>query len=182
LEKELSKQENSSEKVIIAEIEKGNNKTGVVDKIFKGSMILFLSAMVIFVFINAIMRYIFKTSIPVSEEYARFLFMWTVFLGVIAAFQDKSHVSVTILIDHLNGKVKKAVYVIGQLITVVTMILLIIGGAKYTLSASTYKSVATGINYGIIVSGFLIMIAGSTVIIIKDTFRNLKEMDKGGTY
>lgn len=158
---------------------KDKEKKGTIIKIFQGSMILFLSAMVVLVFINAIMRYVFKATIPVSEEYARFFFMWTVFFGVIAAFQDKAHVSVTILTDNLKGKAKIAVYVLAQLIVLITMILLIIGGVKYTLSASTYKSVATGINFGIIVSGFLIMIIGSTIVIMQDFVKNLKDMRKG---
>lgn len=156
-----------------------NKKVGIVNKVFQGSMIVFLSLMVILVFINAIMRYIFKTSIPVSEEYARFFFMWSVFLGVIAAFQDKSHVAVTILTDNIKGKAKTIIYVLAQMITLAIMILLIVGGFMYTMSASTYKSVATGINYGIVVSGFLIMVAGTTLIIIKNTMTELKNMSKG---
>lgn len=158
---------------------KDNKDKGFISKIFEGSMIIFLSLMVILVFINAIMRYVFKTSIPVSEEYARFFFMWTVFLGVIAAFKDKSHVSVTIITDKLKGKSKKIVYILAQSITLITLVLLIVGGFMYTKSASTYKSVATSVNYGLVVSGFLVMVVGTTIVIINDTIKTLKQLSKG---
>jgi len=105
-----------------------------------------------------------------------FFFMWTVFLGVIGAFNDKAHVSVTILIDRLRGRAKSIVYSIAQIITILICILLLIGGIQYTISASAYTSVATGINFGIVVSGFVIMIAGSLIVILRDTFTTLKHM------
>ncbi len=156
-----------------------NKQNGIVNKVFQGSMIVFLSLMVILVFINAVMRYVFKDSLPVSEEYARFFFMWSVFLGTVAAFKDKAHVAVTVLTDNLQGKAKAFVFVLAQAISLIVMILLFAGGYIYTMSASTYKSVATGINYGIVVSGFLIMVVGTAIIIIKDTVTELKKMSKG---
>ena len=158
-------------------VEKKHN--GLIGKIFQVCMIVFLSLMVLLVFINALMRYIFKTSIPVSEEYARFFFMWSVFLGVIAAFKDKSHVSITVVLDALKGNAKKFVYILAQVVSLVVIILLIIGGFMYTTSASTYNSVATGINYGIVVSGFLIMVIGTAIFIVNDTIKEVKKMSKG---
>lgn len=161
------------------DIEQDSTKqSGIVNKIFKGSMIVFLSLMVVLVFINAIMRYLFKTSIPVSEEYARFFFMWSVFLGVIAAFQDKSHVAVTIIADNLKGKAKIAIFILAQIITLIVLVLLVVGGFMYTMSAATYNSVATGINFGIVVSGFVVMVVGTTIVIVNNTIRELKKMGK----
>jgi len=161
-------------------MEKTNNnqKPSYAKILFNISVTIFLFLMVALVFINAVMRYVFHDSIPESEEYARFFFMWTVFLGVIGAFQDKAHVSVTILIDKLKDRAKFIVYSIAQIITIIICILLLIGGIQYTISASGYTSVATGINFGIVVSGFVIMIAGSLIIIVIDTFKTLKQMRK----
>jgi len=159
--------------------EEKNSFKSILNKFFTRFMVLSLSMMVILVFINAIMRYIFKTSLPVSEEYSRFFFMWTTFLGVIAAFKDKQHVAVTIVIDQLKGKTKRIFYVIAQIISLIAMIIVLIGGIKYTISASTYKTVATGINFGIIASGIVVMVAGSIGIIIYDTYNTLKEETKG---
>ena len=156
-----------------------NKQNGIVNKVFQGSMIVFLSLMVILVFINAVMRYVFKDSLPVSEEYARFFFMWSVFLGTVAAFKDKAHVAVTVLTDNLHGKAKMFIYVLAQAISLLVMVLLMAGGYTYTMSAATYKSVATGINYGLVVSGFLIMVIGTAIIIVKDTLTELKKMSKG---
>ncbi|QGU96075.1 TRAP transporter small permease subunit [Clostridium bovifaecis] len=154
--------------------------SGNLNKIFNGAMIVFLSAMVVLVFINAGMRYIFKTSLPVSEEYARFFFMWTVFLGTVAAFKDKQHVAVTILTDKLKGKSKFVVYIIAQVISLITLALILMGGIQYTISTSTYKTVATGINFGIIASGIVVMIAGAMILIIRDTIKTTKEQIKKG--
>ena len=50
-----------------------------------------LLAMVLMVFGNVVLRYVFNSGIVVSEELARFCFVWLTFIGAIVAVRDNAH-------------------------------------------------------------------------------------------
>ncbi|OOF67326.1 TRAP transporter small permease [Rodentibacter caecimuris] len=65
-------------------------------------VVLILSTMSLLVFLNVVLRYGFNSSINITEEVSRYLFVWLAFLGAILAFGDNQHVSVKILTDKLS--------------------------------------------------------------------------------
>lgn len=77
-----------------------------VSKILEIFIIVILATMSILVFLNVVLRYGFNSSINVTEEVSRYLFVWLTFLGAILAFNENQHVSVSILTQHLSA-VKK---------------------------------------------------------------------------
>ena len=62
---------------------------------------LMLAVMCVIVFVNVVLRYAFRSSIDISEELARYLFVWITFLAAISACQENTHVKVTALMDRL---------------------------------------------------------------------------------
>lgn len=68
---------------------------------------LCLLAMVIMVFGNVVLRYVFNSGITVSEEMSRFVFVWLTFIGAIVAMRDGSHLGVDTLVSRLprSGKI-----------------------------------------------------------------------------
>ncbi|WP_150538612.1 TRAP transporter small permease [Actinobacillus vicugnae] len=73
-----------------------------VGKAIEAVVVLILSAMSILVFLNVVLRYGFNSSISVTEEVSRYMFVWLAFLGAILAFSENQHVSVTVLTDKLS--------------------------------------------------------------------------------
>lgn len=57
-------------------------------------MVLILSAMSILVFLNVVLRHGFNSSINVTEEVSRYMFVWLAFLGNDLAFNENRHVNV----------------------------------------------------------------------------------------
>ncbi|MBU0892182.1 MAG: TRAP transporter small permease subunit, partial [Gammaproteobacteria bacterium] len=49
---------------------------------------LFLAAMVVLVFGNVVLRYVFNTGITISEELSRWLFVWLTFMGAVVALRE----------------------------------------------------------------------------------------------
>lgn len=74
----------------------------LVGKALEVLAVVILSAMSILVFLNVVLRYGFNSSINVSEEISRFMFVWLTFLGAVLAFSENQHVSVTMLTDKLS--------------------------------------------------------------------------------
>ncbi|MFC0470912.1 TRAP transporter small permease [Halalkalibacter kiskunsagensis] len=106
---------------------------------------VFLSTMVILVFLNVVLRYAFDSGITWSEELARYLFVWVVFLGAIVAFKDKSHLGVDLLIGALPPVAQKVLYTIVNVVIIIVLALVVDGGYKMMELNSNSYAPATGI-------------------------------------
>lgn len=74
-----------------------------IGKTIEMTVVLILSAMSILVFLNVVLRYGFNSSINVTEEVSRYMFVWLTFLAAVLAFNENQHVSVTIFTDKLSA-------------------------------------------------------------------------------
>jgi TRAP-type transport system small permease protein len=63
-----------------------------------------LGIMALGVFINVVLRYGFGSGIAASEELARLLFVWMVFIGATAAYPLGEHMAFTSLIERLQSQ------------------------------------------------------------------------------
>lgn len=78
--------------------------TLIVGKLLESIVVLILATMSILVFLNVVLRYGFNSGISITEEVARYLFVWLTFLAAVLAFSDNQHVNVTLLTDKLSAK------------------------------------------------------------------------------
>ncbi|QIM61903.1 C4-dicarboxylate ABC transporter permease [Pasteurellaceae bacterium Orientalotternb1] len=78
-----------------------------VGKTLEMLVVIILASMSCLVFLNVVLRYGFNSSINVTEEVSRYLFVWLAFLGAILAFSENQHVSVTMLTSKLTEKKRK---------------------------------------------------------------------------
>jgi TRAP-type transport system small permease protein len=75
-----------------------------------------LALMVVLVFTNVVLRYVFNSGITVSEELARWLFVWLTFLGAIIAMHEGAHLGTDMLVSRLSVRGKKTCLVLGHLL------------------------------------------------------------------
>ncbi|MFS8182232.1 TRAP transporter small permease [Pseudovibrio denitrificans] len=83
---------------------------------------------VLWVFVQVIMRYIFSSSLPWSEEFVRWCFIWFIWVGVSYGFKTRRHICVTALINGLPPKVKTMIGIITNLLVLWCMIKLFLYG------------------------------------------------------
>lgn len=129
--------------------------------------VIFLG-MIGLVFYNAMLRYIFSSSYPPSEEWARFLFIYITFFGSIEAFYRRKHIAVDMFVDLLHGPSRKNVDIVASLIGMAVMALIFWGGAMYVAGTYDQASVSTGVNMTFIYGTLPIMAAAALIIQIKD--------------
>ncbi|MBO8170208.1 MAG: TRAP transporter small permease [Thermoanaerobacteraceae bacterium] len=127
-----------------------------IQKIVNNLTFLALSGMVLLVFINVILRYVFNSGFAPSEELARYLFVWTVFLGAITAFKDNQHVGVDLVISRLKGVHKKVVEMIGYALILIALVIMVKGGIGFTILSMSSKGPATGIPFSYISISYVI--------------------------
>ena len=163
--------------------EKNTKQSGsAFSKLKSGSrwiVVASISIMVGLVFSNAVFRYVLNKGFPPSEELARFFFIWTIFLGIITAYKDGNHVSVTILTDQLKGTAKTVVETIATLLSIGILLVILYGGIIYTIKSSSYNTVATDVNFGLIAVSIVVMSVSLLFLIISKTIKNPPFRKKG---
>jgi TRAP-type C4-dicarboxylate transport system permease small subunit len=82
----------------------------MLDQALKATICLSLASMVVFVFLNVVLRYVFNSGLAWSGEVARYLFVWVIFLGSVVAVKEQSHLGVDLLVSKLNLSVQKILY------------------------------------------------------------------------
>lgn len=77
-----------------------------LDKIEIFIVTILLGAMIVVVFLQVFFRFIIKGSLPWSEELARYLMVWTVFIGASIGAKEGAHIGVEALVSIFPAKVK----------------------------------------------------------------------------
>ncbi len=119
-----------------------------LDKLFRLVEVLMaamLASMIMLVLLNVILRYFFNSGITWSEEMARYLFIWIIYIGAIGAMRDNTHLGVDTVIRRLPPTVQKVAYLCGQLLILALMVLLFEGSWNLSLLNIDAVASATGI-------------------------------------
>ncbi len=105
---------------------------------------LALAAMVVLVFGNVVLRYVFNSGITVSEELSRWLFIWITFLGAVAALRENAHLGTDMLVSRLPVKGKKVCMVLGQVLMLYLTWLFLAGSYKQMVINWDVEAPVTG--------------------------------------
>ncbi|MDO5716007.1 MAG: TRAP transporter small permease [Tissierellia bacterium] len=125
------------------------------------SLLLIITSLL--VFSQVICRYFFNYSISWSEEIARILIVWFIFLGSSIAVKQNAHVSMDIMEIFVKGKKKTILDLIINVINLFFCVTLLIAGLKMCKNAidlnltGTSTPVPLFVAYGAIPVGMLLM-------------------------
>jgi len=87
-------------------------------------------------FANVVARYIFNSPIQWAEEFARYAFIWVVFLGAVVCTKHKRHIGIDSLVKALPNHVQPWVNLTADLLTIALMLIIIWYGAILTQGAT----------------------------------------------
>ncbi len=144
-------------------------------------LVLMFFTMVVVIFIQVVMRYVFNSSLSWSDELGRFIFVWLSWMGVSIGQREGEHIKITMLTDKLPFKTAHFVNILADLIVIVicavtayyTVVLVdTISGAKY---------VSLHISY---VWGYAAIPVGCTLMGLrtcKSMYNSIKEIKNGPT-
>ena len=71
--------------------------------------------MVVLIFVQVITRYIFENSLTWSEELARYVHIWQIWIGASLAVRKKEHIKVEAFKKIFNAKIQKVIDLIALL-------------------------------------------------------------------
>ncbi|HLQ82505.1 MAG TPA: TRAP transporter small permease [Pseudogracilibacillus sp.] len=140
-------------------------------KVINIMSVITLSLMCIIVFLNVILRYVFSSGIYWSEEAARYLFMFLIFLGTISALRTKEHLGIDFFIRKLNIKVRKVVMILTNGLLIYIMGILINGSLKLIEVNEGNKSIALNMPFTYIYYMILGFSLATIIVLIMNTIR-----------
>lgn len=111
-------------------------------KLLEFLVVAALVAMVVMVFGNVVLRYAFNSGILVSEEMARYCFIWLTYIGAMIAMRERAHLGVDTLVKHLPLLGKKACLFLSEALMLAVNVLFFIGTWKmHELQATSFSPV-----------------------------------------
>lgn len=129
---------------------------------------LALAIMVVLVFGNVVLRYVFNSGIAVSEEMSRWLFVWITFLGGIAAIHENAHLGTDMLVSRLSAGGKKVCYVVGHLIMLYITWLCLKGSWQQTLLNADMSAPVTGLSMAMFyASGVVFAVCAGVLLLLR---------------
>jgi TRAP-type C4-dicarboxylate transport system permease small subunit len=143
-------------------------------RFLKVTIVVCLAAMVVLVFTNVVLRYLFNSGIATSEELSRWLLVWLTFLGAIVALRQHAHLGVDTLVRALPTRGKFVCFIASYVLMLYADALLTIGSWKQTVLTYGDTAPASGISVGLFFySSGLVFGVSAAVILLLDLARVL---------
>lgn len=138
-----------------------------LNMLFRGIEILmafFLAVMIILVFTNVVLRYVFSTGFEWSEEIARLCFIYLVYLGAIGAMRENQHLIIDSLLSRIPVLWQKIIYFLVQIGIIWVMAVLTKGSWQLVMQNLNDRWVAT--QFPIYLVYAVGLVTGVSIIII----------------
>lgn len=123
-----------------------------------------LAAMVVMVFGNVVLRYLFNSGIDISEELSRYFFVWLTYIGAVVVARKNGHMGVDALVARFGARGRTVCLVITDLVIIGCCVLLVQGTWKQQAINATSVAPVTGISM-IFVDGIL-YVAGVGIALV----------------
>lgn len=101
-----------------------------LDAVIRPAAFVALAAMIVVTTLQIVFRVAFD-AISWSEELARYLLVWTTFLGAALAYQRGSHIAVTVLVDRLPRPGRRLGRILAHAAALTFFVVVIVVGARY---------------------------------------------------
>lgn len=127
-------------------------------------LIVLLSGMAVMVFVNVVMRYAMNSGLTVSDELARYFFVWVTFIGAVVTFREHGHLGVETLVALLGRKGRIVCMILSNLVIIGCSAIFFWGTWKQLPINWSMKAPVTGLSMGF-VYGIGFFTGGGCVII-----------------
>jgi TRAP-type C4-dicarboxylate transport system permease small subunit len=154
-----------------------------IDRLCRGLEYLIaaaLAAMVVLVFGNVVMRYLFNSGIMVSEELSRWLFLWGTFLGAVVALHDRAHLGVDLVLDKLPAGARRACLVLAHVLMLAIVVMLFRGAWEQVKINWDVTAPTTGWSMAIVHASAAVFAVLAALILSNDLVRMLRGREVPG--
>ena len=143
-------------------------------KVLDALIALLLAAMVLLVFSNVVLRYVFNSGIAVSEEMSRWMFVWLTFIGAVIAVHRHAHLGTDALVTRLSARGKRVCLVVGHLLMLWICWLLFKGAWQQVLINANVTAPASGLPMAVVYAGGLFFAVSAAPLLLIDLVRAIR--------
>lgn len=127
------------------------------------------------VVVEVILRKGFGSSLIVTEELARYMLVWTVFLASAIAIRDKSHIRINALVKHLSPRYQIALALVAHVMSLIFLVLLMI--ESFRILPSQFRQ--TCICFDVPIVCFYLAIPVGCILMMLYIFPKIREIREG---
>jgi TRAP-type C4-dicarboxylate transport system permease small subunit len=111
-------------------------------------LVILLAGMVVMVFGNVVLRYLFNSGLDLSEELSRYFFVWLTYIGAVVVMRENGHLGVDTLVGNLSRQWRLICMIVSDVIVLICCVMLFDGTWKqHEINASAVAPV-TGLSMG----------------------------------
>lgn len=127
-----------------------------------------LGIMIVMIFGNVVLRYVFNSGISIYDELSRWCLVWLTFLGSIVAFRERKHLGMDFVLLMLPPRLQRLLLVAGNLLMLYATWLLLSGSWLQTVLNWDVPAATTGISTGLYYGVGLIFSLSTGIMIVAD--------------
>jgi len=131
-------------------------------------MAVTLTVMVVAVFSNVVLRYVFASGLVIYDELSRLLFVWLVCMGSVVAAYEKKHLSFELVIDRVGPGTRVALYYFSNALLLVLLALVIKGAWDQVVAGLHSFSAVMGYPLALAAGATLFMAGAMEILVIKE--------------
>ncbi|MBW1695684.1 MAG: TRAP transporter small permease [Deltaproteobacteria bacterium] len=136
---------------------------GFASNLFESLSTIFLACILTTVILQVFFRYVARIVVPWTEEFARYLCIWMVFMGAAAAVAKETHIRITFVLDRMPEKIRLAFEVLSLVIVFLFNLILFLGSIdlirlNWGQQAVTFPVSVAVLYLAIAVSSFFILV------------------------
>lgn len=127
-------------------------------------IVAMFAVMVIVIFIQVIMRYVFNNSLYWSEELGKFIFVWISWLGISLGERAGEHIKITMLLDKLPYRVAQIFNIISEIVVIGICAVTIFYGVSLVQSqmGTNYAGIKISVSWG-----YAAVVVGCSLMVIR---------------
>lgn len=128
------------------------------------------------IFLQVVMRYVFNSSLSWSEELARYMFIWQIWLAIALAAKKNAHLRITLIFGVVRGKKAEALELLVDVVCIVFGAFLFKYGADTVMQIAHFSQKSAALRlpmqyvYAAIPAGALL----TDIRLIEDIVRRVK--------
>lgn len=116
----------------------------IAQLVFKWVIVVMMAAFVGIIYVSVFFRYLLTMPITWSEQAARFLFVWTIMLGIPMYYRSKLATNFDLVVEKLPANIKAVVSIVMDVLVGFFACYYGYAGLKYTIKAGS--SIFQGLN------------------------------------
>ncbi len=125
-------------------------------------------------------RYVLDDPSIVSEEAARYLYVWVVFFGAAAAVSTRSHIGMPFVIERVPPRVRLVTNLVTGTLSVIFCVAIVIYGARAAWREWDLPSVALEVPTGLVLAGVPLAMACAAVRLVRVMMEDVTDWRRRG--